>query len=69
MDNLWEPIAGTRFFTRNGTGLYERLTSRLYLRVDDLDEADEMECCRQIANRDSIQRGAYAQYAVEIPAR
>lgn len=51
MTDIWEPIAGSRFFTRNGTGLYEQLTSHLYLRVDDLDEADEVECCRQIASR------------------
>jgi hypothetical protein len=51
MSDVWEPIAGSRFFTRNGAGLYERLTPQLYLRVDDLDEADEVECCRQLAGR------------------
>jgi hypothetical protein len=51
MSDIWEPVAGSRFFTRNGTGLYERLTPQLYLRVDDLDEADEVECCRQFARR------------------
>ena len=50
MKDVWEPIPGTRFFTRNGTGLYERLTSHLYLRLDDLDEADQVECCRRMAD-------------------
>ena len=49
MSDVWEPIIGSRFFTRNGKGLYERLKPGLYLRVDDLDEADEVECCCQIA--------------------
>ncbi|MBV8935451.1 MAG: response regulator [Alphaproteobacteria bacterium] len=49
MSDVWKRIAGSRFFTRNGTGLYERLTPYLYLRVDNLDEADAVECCRQIA--------------------
>jgi hypothetical protein len=51
MSDLWQPVAGSRFFTRNGAGLYERLTPHLYLRVDDLDEADAVECCRQLAGR------------------
>jgi hypothetical protein len=50
MKDVWEPIAGTRFFTRNGTGLYERLTPHLYLRLDELDESDRVECCRRIAD-------------------
>ena len=40
MQDVWEPIPGTRFFSRNGVGLYERLTDKLYLRVDDVDETD-----------------------------
>jgi len=40
MKDIWEPIPGTRLFTRNGVGLYERLTDQLYLRVDDVDETD-----------------------------
>ena len=56
MENQWEPIAGSRFYTRNGKGLYERLTPRLYLRVDELDEADEVEGCRQIAEQDRQSR-------------
>jgi hypothetical protein len=51
MSDIWEPVVGTRFFTRNGVGLYERLTPRMYLRVDNLDEADEIECCQQLAGR------------------
>jgi hypothetical protein len=34
MKDVWEPVAGTRFFSRNGVGLYERLTDHLFLRVD-----------------------------------
>jgi hypothetical protein len=49
MSDVWTPVVGGRFFARNGFGLYERLTPDLYLRIDDLDEADEVECCRQIA--------------------
>ncbi len=49
MDDLWEPVAGTRYFTRNGKGLYERLTPRMYFRVDELEDADAVECCRQFA--------------------
>ena len=75
MGNLWQPIAGTRFFTRNGTGLYERLTPNLYLRVDDLDEADEVECCRLMSDRDRLsyvntwQSGLSTQNARQVPAR
>lgn len=43
MKNVWEPVPGTRFFTRNGVGLYERLTDQLFLRVDDVDETDVRE--------------------------
>jgi hypothetical protein len=43
MKDVWEPVPGTRFFTRNGAGLYERLTEHLYLRVDDVDENDARE--------------------------
>jgi hypothetical protein len=43
MKNVWEPVPGTRFFTRNGLGLYERLTDQLFLRVDDVDETDVRE--------------------------
>jgi hypothetical protein len=39
-EDEWRPIAGTRFYTRNGEGIYERLTDRLFLRVDDVDEKD-----------------------------
>lgn len=43
MNDVWAPIPGTRLFTRNGIGLYERLTDRLYLRLDDVDETDVRE--------------------------
>ena len=36
--DVWEPIPGTRFFTRNGEGLYERLTDATYIRLDDKDD-------------------------------
>ena len=32
--NVWAPIPETRFFSRNGDGVYERLTDKLFLRVD-----------------------------------
>jgi hypothetical protein len=50
MSNEWQPVAGTRFFSRNGNGLYERLTDRLFLRVDEMDEVDEREVCDRLAN-------------------
>ena len=50
MQVVWEPVAGTRFYSRNGEGLYERLTDRLYLRVDEVDETDEREVCTRLAN-------------------
>ncbi len=40
MKDVWAAIPGTRFFSRNGVGLYERLNEKLYLRVDDVDESD-----------------------------
>lgn len=50
MKDIWQPVPGTRFFSRNGVGLYERLTEQLYLRVDDVDETDEQEVCTRLAN-------------------
>jgi hypothetical protein len=38
--DAWRPIPGTRFYSRNGEGIYEHLTDRLFLRVDDVDEKD-----------------------------
>ena len=49
MNDVWQPVAGTRFFSRNGEGLYERLTDKLYLRVDDVDETDAREVCTRFA--------------------
>ena len=49
MKNVWTPVPGTRFFTRNGDGLYERLTDQLYLRVDDVDDTDAAEVCSRMA--------------------
>jgi hypothetical protein len=50
MDDVWEPVAGTRYFTRNGKGLYERLTPRMYFRVDDLEDSDAIECFQQFGS-------------------
>ena len=47
---FWEPVPGTRFYTRNGTGLYERLTDQLFLRVDEVDETDLQELGARFAN-------------------
>lgn len=49
MKDVWQPVSGTRFFCRNGEGLYERLTDHLYLRVDDVDENDARETCTRFA--------------------
>ena len=49
MNDMWKPVSGTRFFSRNGEGLYERLTERLYLRVDEVDETDALEVCTRFA--------------------
>ena len=49
MIDIWERIPGTDLFTRNGKGLYERLKPDLYLRLDELDEADEIEGCQHLA--------------------
>ena len=50
MNNVWTPVPGTRFFTRNGDGLYERLTEQLFLRVDEVDETDAREVCSRLAD-------------------
>lgn len=50
MTNVWQPVPGTRFYARNGGGLYERLTDQLYLRVDEVDETDAKELCTRLAN-------------------
>ena len=49
MKSVWAPVPGTRFYTRNGEGLYERLTDQLYLRVDEVDETDAAEVCTRFA--------------------
>jgi hypothetical protein len=49
MSDVWQPVAGTRFYSRNGEGLYERLTDKLYLRVDEVDETDAREVCTRFA--------------------
>jgi hypothetical protein len=49
MKDVWQPVPGTRFFSRNGEGLYERLTDQLYLRVDEVDETDAREVCTRFA--------------------
>jgi hypothetical protein len=50
MSYVWQPVAGTRFYSRNGEGLYERLTDQLFLRVDDVDETDAREVCSRFAD-------------------
>jgi hypothetical protein len=50
MNDVWQPVPGTRFYSRNGSGLYERLTDQLFLRVDDVDEIDAREVCNRFAN-------------------
>jgi len=50
MRDVWEPVPGTRFYSRNGVGLYERLTDRLYLRVDEIDETDVREAGTRFAD-------------------
>lgn len=50
MNDLWQPVPGTRFYCRNGEGLYERLTDQLFLRVDDVDEIDAREVCSRFAD-------------------
>ena len=47
--DVWQPVAGTRFYSRNGDGLYEKLTDRLFLRVDEVDETDAREVCFRFA--------------------
>ena len=49
MSDIWLPVAGTRFYSRNGEGLYERLTDKLFLRVDEVDETDAREVCSRFA--------------------
>ncbi len=49
MKNVWAPVPGTRFFSRNGEGLYERLTEQLFLRVDEVDQTDAEEVCTRFA--------------------
>jgi hypothetical protein len=54
MDDVWEPVAGSRYFTRNGKGLYERLTPQMYFRVDELEDADAIECFQQFASSPDV---------------
>ncbi len=49
MKDVWQSVPGTRFYSRNGEGLYERLTDQLYLRVDEVDETDAREVCNRFA--------------------
>jgi hypothetical protein len=49
MNDIWQPVPGTRLYSRNGEGLYERLTDRLYLRIDEMDETDALEVCTRFA--------------------
>ncbi len=49
MKSVWAPVPGTRFYTRDGEGLYERLTDKLFLRVDEVDETDAAEVCTRFA--------------------
>lgn len=50
MKDLWQSVPGTRFYSRNGKGLYERLTDQLFLRLDDVDETDAREVCDRFAD-------------------
>ncbi len=50
MNDMWQPVSGTRFYSRNGEGLYERLTDKLFLRVDEVDETDAREVCTRFAD-------------------
>ena len=63
MTDEWQPVPGTRFFSRNGEGLYERLTDRLFLRVDEVDETDEREVCTRLANAFETRAPAWAMVA------
>jgi hypothetical protein len=36
----WRPIPGTRFYSRNGEGIYEHLMDRVFIRVDGVDPKD-----------------------------
>lgn len=49
MKSVWAQVPGTRFFTRDGEGLYERLTDQLFLRVDEVDQTDAEEVCTRFA--------------------
>ena len=49
MNDVWQPVPGTRFFSRNGVGLYERLTDQLFFRVDEVDDTDAAEVCSRFA--------------------
>jgi hypothetical protein len=46
---VWRPIPDSRFYSRNGAGVYERLTDQLFLRVDEVDEEEALEVCRRFA--------------------
>jgi hypothetical protein len=48
--DVWEPIPGTRFYSRNGVGLYERLNDKLFLRIDDVDETDVQDLAAKFAD-------------------
>ena len=50
----WAPIPGTKYFSKYGKGVYEKLGGKtsdgLYLSISPLDESEEFDCYRSHDN-------------------
>jgi len=68
---IWRPVPNSRFFSRNGEGLYQRLTDRLFLRVDEVDEAEAREVCKRFAEafKDAEVTAAHREVDMDRVAR
>ena len=39
----WLPIPNSDYFSEDGKGVYEKMATRIYFRLDELDEAEEFD--------------------------
>ena len=46
----WTPIPGTKYFSKYGKGIYEKMGTRTYFRLSPLDEDEEFDFYRSHDN-------------------
>ena len=46
----WIPIPGTKYFSEDGRGVYEKMGNRTYFRISPLDEGEEFDFFRSHDN-------------------